>query len=304
MSLSEFLQCNEVMRCTRDGDPKKLLSTILSKGNEWFQLHPDESLFIRSNLDAFGFKSDKESVAIFQHHLILHYYEKLLGLCLPPAQFREFLLSNITVGNGIEQLNHTLSQGKAVLLANGHFGAVEFSTPLLAAYKLPVNTVLRFKTETLAQMASQRAAQLINEAQFGKINFIQIGRAGTAAAMEMAAALRRKEVLLSIFDEKTEYSKKVPLFGQMVWGGAGIDRIIRYCGTDLDVFTIFTIRTTENRYRLHIEKIDATDPSMIISNLYTSLENITAKNPEQWYFLHEEVPFVEESLQSTQNTTG
>jgi lauroyl/myristoyl acyltransferase len=299
MSLSEFLQCNEVMRCTKDGDPKKLLSTILTKGNEWFQLHPEESLFIRSNLDAFGFKSDKESIAVFQRHLILHYYEKLLGLCLPPAQFREFLLSNITVSNGIEQLNSSLSQGKAVLLANGHFGAVEFSTPLLAAYKLPVNTVLRFKTETLAQMASERAAQLTSEAEFGKINFIQIGRAGTAAAMEMAAALRRKEVLLSIFDEKTEYSKKVPLFGLMVWGGAGIDRIIRYSGTDLDVFTIFTIRTTENRYRLHIEKIDTTDPSMIISNLYTSLENIVANNPEQWYFLHEEVPFVEESLLPT-----
>ncbi|HEX2958248.1 MAG TPA: hypothetical protein VHO70_15545 [Chitinispirillaceae bacterium] len=299
MSLSEFLQCNEVMRCTRDGNPEKLLATILSKGNEWFELHPEESLFIRSNLDAFGFKSDKASVATFQHHLILHYYEKLLGLCLPTVQFREFLRSNITVGKGIELLNNSLSQGKAVLLANGHFGAVEFSTPLLASYKLPVNTVLRFKTETLAQMASERAAKLTSEAEFGKINFIQIGRAGTAAAMEMAAALRRKEVLLSIFDERTEYSKKVTLFGTMIWGGAGIDRIIRYCGTDLDVFTIFTIRTTENSYRLHIEKIDTTDPAMIIGNLYQSLGNIVQKNPEQWYFLHEEIPFVEESLLPT-----
>jgi lauroyl/myristoyl acyltransferase len=299
MSLSEFLQCNEVIRCTREGDPEKLLTTILKKGNEWFLVHPEERTFIKSNLDAFGLESNKNVVELFQHHLILHYYEKLLGLCLPPEKFREFLFSNIIDNNGIEQLKNSLSKGKAVLLANGHFGAVEFSTPVLAAYKLPVNTVLRFKTETLAQMVSERASQLSNQADFGKINFIQIGRTGTSAAMEMAAALRRKEILISIFDEKTEYSKKVPLFGSQVWGGAGIDRIIRFSGTELDLFTIFMVRTNNNKYSLHINKIDTSDPTELIENIYKSLETIVLNHPEQWYFLHEEIPFVEESLLPT-----
>jgi lauroyl/myristoyl acyltransferase len=299
MSLSEFLQCNEVIRCTREGDPEKLLTTILEKGNEWFLVHPEERAFIKSNLDAFGLESNRNVVEHFQHHLILHYYEKLLGLCLPPEKFREFLFSNIIVNNGIEQLTNSLSEGKAVLLANGHFGAVEFSTPVLAAYKLPVNTVLRFKTETLAKMVSERASQLSKQADFGKINFIQIGRAGTSAAMEMAAALRRKEILISIFDEETEYSKKVQLFGSQVWGGAGIDRIIRFSGTELDLFTIFMVRTSNNKYHLHIKKIDASDPTELIDNIYKSLETIVLNHPEQWYFLHEEIPFVEESLLPT-----
>lgn len=298
MSLSEFLQCNEVMQCTRKGDPAKLLQTITNKGNEWFALHPEESSFIRSNLDAFGFNSDKNAIKQFQYNLILHYYEKLLGLCLPPLEFRNFLYANIEVNDGIELLQKSLSEGKAVLLANGHFGAVEFSTPLLAAFRLPVNTVLRFKTETLAEMASKRAAELTQCADFGKINFIQIGRAGTAAAMEMAAALRRKEILISIFDEKTEYSRKVSLFGSQIWGGAGIDRIIRFSGTDLDLFTIFMIRTTSGGYTLQIEKINRSDPGKVIDNLYTSLEAIVEKYPQQWYFLHEEIPFVEEALLS------
>jgi lauroyl/myristoyl acyltransferase len=299
MSLSEFLQCNEVMRCTREGDPGKLFRTILNKGNEWFALHPEESTFIRSNLDAFGFNSSKSAIEQFQYNLILHYYEKLLGLCLPPVEFRNFLLANIEINNGIEQLKKSLEDGKAILLANGHFGAVEFSAPLLAAFKLPVNTVLRFKTEILAQMASERAAQLTQKADFGKINFIQIGRTGTAAAMEMAAALRRKEILMSIFDEKTEYSRKVPLFESLVWGGAGIDRIIRFSGTDLDLFTIFMIRTTDSKYQLRIDKINRSDPDQLIDNLYKSLESTVQRNPEQWYFLHEEIPFVEESLLPT-----
>jgi lauroyl/myristoyl acyltransferase len=59
------------------------------------------------------------------------------------------------------------------------------------------------------------------------------------------------------------------------------------------------VRTSNNKYHLHIKKIDASDPTELIDNIYKSLETIVLNHPEQWYFLHEEIPFVEESLLPT-----
>ena len=293
MSLSEFLQCEDVMRCTREGNPEKLLDTLIMRGSEWFAIHAENQLTIRTNLEAFGFPADTNAIAHFQHHLILHYYEKLLGICLPPQRFSQYLKTHIEVNSGIKQIKDSLYNNRAVLLASSHFGGVELSAPLLAHFNLPVNAVLRFKTETLAELASQRSQQLMTEADFGKIALIQIGRPGKAAAMDMAAALRRKEILLSIFDEKTEYSKQVSLFGKTVWGGAGIDKIIRFSGVDIDVYSLFMIRTGTDKYRLHLDRINqSSSEEELLGAIYSSLEKVVAANPEQWYFLHEDIPFV------------
>jgi lauroyl/myristoyl acyltransferase len=298
MSLSKFLQSEDIMSCTRKGDPKNLLDTLCAKGDHWYNAHPEEVQHIRSNLEIFGFPSDSDTVARFQHHLILHYFEKLLGICLPPSQYRHFLHEKIIDSKpALDQIKTSLRNGHAIMLASCHYGSIELSTPFLASHGLPMNTVLRFTTEALSTAASHRADQLMSEADFARIAFIQIGRPGTAAAMEMAAALRRKEILLTIFDEKTEYSREVTLLGKKVWGGAGIDRIIRFSGTDLDIFTIYMQRLDNGTYRLILDKIDAvSNPDTLLRSMYASLEQIVTLHPEQWYFLHEEIPFVSGSL--------
>ena len=126
---------------------------------------------------------------------------------------------------------------------------------------------------------------------FGPIRFIEIGKPGTSIALEMAAALRRKEILISVFDERTDYSKPVTLFGKQVSGGAGLDKLIAFANVPVDVYTAFMIRLENYRYQLKLNKINTEDKN-IIQQMYNNLQNIISSHCEQWYFLHEEIPFI------------
>jgi lauroyl/myristoyl acyltransferase len=126
----------------------------------------------------------------------------------------------------------------------------------------------------------------------GEINFIEIGKPGTNAALEMAAALRKKEVLVTVFDEKTDYSIPVKLFGRDVWGGAGLDKLIKYTGSSIAVFNAYMIRTGPYNFELKLVEINVKSEN-IIQNMFTNLEQLVKDHLEQWYFLHEEIPFID-----------
>jgi lauroyl/myristoyl acyltransferase len=53
-------------------------------------------------------------------------------------------------------------------------------------------------------------------------------------------------------------------------------------------------RCDGENYSLKIDMIDIEkqDP---VRQMYASLEKVVAASPEQWYFLHEHIPFVERS---------
>ncbi|NLD99333.1 MAG: hypothetical protein GX640_05615, partial [Fibrobacter sp.] len=198
---------------------------------------------------------------------------------------------HIDYQDALAQLNESILNQRGILLAISHFGAVEFLTPGLASFKLPLNTVLRFTSEQFSRIAEERAKTLQTSGLFGPIRFIEIGKPGTSIALEMAAALRRKEILISVFDERTDYSKPVTLFGKQVSGGAGLDKLIAFANVPVDVYTAFMIRLENDRYQLKLNKINTEDKN-IIQQMYNNLQNIISSHCEQWYFLHEEIPFI------------
>ncbi|MGM0462633.1 MAG: hypothetical protein ACQEQ4_09490, partial [Fibrobacterota bacterium] len=109
--------------------------------------------------------------------------------------------------------------------------------------------------------------------------------------LDMYAALRRKELLFTVFDEETEYSTEVELFGKRILGGAGIDKIIKPARAFIKVFTLFMVRTGDTTYRLEIHPVDENSKTPA-QDMYRNLENVLSTHLEQWYFLHEEVPVV------------
>ncbi|HEX3019645.1 MAG TPA: lysophospholipid acyltransferase family protein [Chitinispirillaceae bacterium] len=293
MNLSKYIQSPDLLGSISGKSTSELKSAILDKGNRWYSSNPEESTLIESNLKKLGLPFSPQIIENIRYNVILHYYEKLLPLSGSPKFYFDFLQTHVDSRNACEQIKNSISAGKGVLLAIAHFGAVEFLAPSLACSKLPLNVVLRFSTEQFSRIAHERAQLLENTGLFGPIRFIEIGKPGTSAALEMAAALRKKEILISVFDEKTEYSKPVNLFGKKVYGGAGLDKLVYFTNTPMDVCTAFMIRENDDRYQLKIEPVDHSKAN-VIQQMYDQLQTMVSKHGEQWYFVHEEIPFLED----------
>jgi lauroyl/myristoyl acyltransferase len=290
MSLSKFIQSPDLLNNIFGKSSSELMSAVLEKGNLWYKENPDESRLIENNLNLLGLPTDPQLIEKIRCHVILHYYEKLLPLIGGPEFYFNFLQNQVSYQEACEKLKNSINEGKGVLLAIAHFGAVEFLAPVLAASKLPLNVVLRFSTEQFSRIVNERARVMEKSGFFGPIRFIEIGRPGTSAALEMAAALRKKEILISVFDERTDYSKPVTLFGKKVYGGAGLDKLIYFANSPVDCFTGFMIREDCDRYQLKINPIDLSK-SDIVQQMYDQLQEMVKNHLEQWYFVHEEIPF-------------
>lgn len=291
MSLSEHLQAEDVLAATRGKGPEVLRRAILERGGRWYREHPDEGEVIQKNLEAFGISADADAVDEVKTHILLHYFEKLIPLISTPHEYRAYLDSAVDAESGIQRIVDLRNGGKGILLAASHFGAVELIAPVLAAHRLPITAALRYKTEHLSAMARRQAQAFEQSGCFGPIRIIEVGKSGTQAAMEMAAAVRRGDILISVFDERTEYSIPVDLFGTKVWGGAGLDRLIRFSGKSIALCAGYMIRGPEQQYRFEIEEVSPDEPDPIQA-LYHRQQHMVEKHPEQWYFLHEEIPFV------------
>ncbi len=291
MSLSGYLQSKEILKFVPGKNPDELWPFVLNKGMEWYNTHPEEKELIKKNLLRLNISFSNDLIASIQKHIILHYFEKLLPLCGNPEFYYNFLKKRVVIKNEINNLKNILKDGSGILIASAHFGAVELIVPCLSMYNLPVNIALRFTTEQFSKAAHNIAEKMSASGFFGSLNFIEIGKRGTMAALDMAAVLRKKEVLVTVFDEKTEYSIPVKLFGKEVWGGAGLDKLLQFTKSPVSVFNAFMIRDENKTYQLKLLKIDPSNKNPVKS-MFINLEKMIKNNIAQWYFLHEEIPFV------------
>lgn len=289
MSLSRHLQ-SKLFSSLQGKTPFQLKAAVLKEGNNWFEEHPDETTLIVNNIEMLGKKACPDIVKKIQENILLHYYEKLLPVMRSPNFYHDFLINQIDAGDSVAKLNAAADKGKGILCTVAHFGAVEFIAPYLAGSFFPISVLLKFTTRQLSDAAHEQVRAYTDSGLFGSMNFIELGKPGTSAALDMAAVLRRKELLLTVFDEKTDYSIPVTLFGKKLWGGAGLDKLIAFTGRDIALFTAFMIREDGDRYRLEFKEIDLKGPQPVQS-LFDNLEQILNKYFEQWYFLHEEIPF-------------
>ena len=295
MSLSKYLQSQEMIKSIFGKSPDTARSLIIDKGMSWLAGHPEEAELIRDNLRSLDIPFNNDMVNRIQQHIVLHYYEKILPLCGDPEFYYRFLNENVDVSE-ISTIKNALEKEQGVLVTVAHFGGVELIVPTLSLFKLPIHPVLRFTTEQFSKAAHKHAKDMEESGLFGPITFIEIGRQGTVAALDMAAVLRKREVLLSVFDEETDYSTPVKLFGKEISGGAGLDRLLRFTNTPVAVFNAFMIRAEANKYTLKFIEIDSARGNPIQS-MINNLEKIVKENLEQWYFLHEEIPFINDKAE-------
>jgi len=290
MGISEFLQSPEILTAAPGMQPDDLRALILTKAREWFAGHADDTAALARNYAAFGLPHDPAFIRDASDQVALHYFDKLLPLCGTPREYHEFLSRHTDCADAIAQLRECADRRQPALLAGFHFGAIELIAPVLAMHHLPITPVLRFRAAHFSGLAHQRARDMAISGLFGSIAFIEIGKPGTAAALEMSAVLRRNEFLITMIDEKTEYSRKTKLFNREVWGGAGIDRLLKFTPAPVRVFAPAMVRNTD-RYRLELSELAADPPDGLVDAAYDRIRDTVRAHPEQWYFLHEEVPW-------------
>jgi lauroyl/myristoyl acyltransferase len=291
MTLSSFLLSASFLESLPHKSMEELRTYILTKGKEWFNSCPEEAVVIKKNLQRFGIPHDNALVWEVQTHVLLHYYEKLLPLCLPSREFHRYLMERVAMPPELEALKAGCGRGAGVVLAVCHFGAVECIGPALAAHGLGLTGAFRFSTPQLSGAVRGRSAELAASGLFAPMNFIEIGIGQPPAALEMAAVLRRGGLLLAVFDEKTNYSVPVSLFKKQVWGGAGLDRLVRFAQAGAAVWSAFAKRNDDETYEVRLFEHSGGGPQLVQA-LYDNLEPLCAARCAQWYFLHEEIPFV------------
>jgi lauroyl/myristoyl acyltransferase len=291
MRLSNFLQSPDFLASLSRMSKEELRSQIFTKGRQWFDSYPEESMVIAKNLRALAVPATPALMREIQTHILLHYYEKMLPMCLSPETYYRYLVDRVAVPPEFSTLSAATAGTKGVVLATCHFGAVECIAPALAARGISLTGALRFSTSNLSAAARAQANELAASGLFAQINFVEIGNAQSPAALDMAAVIRRGGVLLAVFDERTQYSVPVTLLKKRVWGGAGLDRLIRFAQPDTSVFTVLADRTDSETYSLHLHQLHPHDPQLVQA-MYLDLEAMLARSLAQWYFLHEEIPFV------------
>ncbi|MBN1307032.1 MAG: hypothetical protein JXA18_03885 [Chitinispirillaceae bacterium] len=292
MNLSRYIQ-NSVLNNPRINDPYALKAAIVQSGHEWHQRNPQARGALAENLRIFGLDHGDAAVEALEYNIFLHYYEKLLPLYCTPQAYAAYLRENVDGAAGLDTLHAAQAASEACLVATGHFGAVEILAPYFALHGMTVSAVLRFTTPQFSAAAFQQAQRLIKSGSFSPMHFIEIGKPGVAAALEMAAVIRRGEVLITVFDERTEYSIPADLFGRRVWGGAGIDRLMKFAGAPHRLFAAFMVRIGDERYFLDTT-IVPTGCAAPIQQLFDMMASNIRRHPEQWYLMHEEVDLVEE----------
>jgi lauroyl/myristoyl acyltransferase len=290
MNLSKTLQSPVILSMIAGKSFDEMKDLLMTRGELYFADNPQETETISQNLASFGLPSDSDTVKRVQENIIYHYTEKLLPLSGTAAQFAEFIEKRIDLSQARALISGAIANG-SVLFAVSHFGGIECIAPSMAYLKFTINPVLKFSTQKLSDRMHDMAKVLEASGLFASINFIEIGKPGAQSALQMGRVLRKKEILFTVFDEETPHSKPVKLFNKSILGGAGLDRLLKLAGRNVTVFNSFMIREGEN-YRLQLFPVD-TKAENPIQEMYCNLQSVLEKHFEQWYFLHEKIPFAD-----------
>ena len=291
MSLSKELQSPAILREIKGASFPEIKEKFLKITEEWYKNNSDEEELITSNLKNLGLNADDTTVKDIEKNIAYHYAEKIFPHSGTPKEFAQFIDENIDYTEAKELLSKAKEKG-GILIATPHFGGVEFAVPTVARMGYNASAVLKFSTQNLSDKANAFVENMAKDGEFSKISFIELGKPETNGALEMASVLRRGEVLFTVFDEETEYSIPVDLFGKKVEGGAGLQKLIKFAGNSISIFNIFMIRVGGDQYKMKLVpvNIDSENP---IQDMYNNLETILKEYLVQWYFLHEDIPFVE-----------
>ncbi len=209
--------------------------------------------------------------------MIQHYQEKMVNGFLAVPEVRKLLVSNVTFDGYERILQDALKQERGVIIATGHYGAVEFLPVYLAMKKYPTVAVAKFTTERLKEVAVSRANRV-------GLDVIVPGN-GTNVLHEASKVLSQNKIFVIQCDETDEWHRDrnatMEFLGRMIHP----DRMLKVLCKRTGAVLLLGLLQREGKkgYKLLLHRVPCERDVPINIGTLKLLEKYIYQHPEQWY---------------------
>jgi len=209
--------------------------------------------------------------------MIQHYQEKMFNGFLPMPKFRKFLISKVTFDGCERVLQDAIDEGRGVIIASAHYGALEFLPIYLAVKKYATVTLAKFTTERLKDIVIPRAN--------GDGLDIVVPGNGTNVLHEVSRALRQNKVFVTQCDESDAWHADRKHAMQFLGERIHPDRMLKVlCKRTGAVLLLGLLqREGKKRYKLLLHRVPCEGDVPINVRTLKLLENHIYQHPDQWY---------------------
>lgn len=282
LSLSRFFQSRWNVALFQHFHPVVCQAYMQALGKIYYLFNRKEKKTIKQNIRDFLYgKTEKEIRKITKnafHGIFQHYFEKMFSAYRNFNEVSEYINSHFKVEN-IDVIDKALAQGKGLILATAHFGAVEFIPWVLALKGYPMSIILEYNAKILKKALYEKISHADVEL------FSSSDGKGTVVFRALKS-IKRNRILMTECDEVDRWRRKkdstINLFGKTLYFDNTLNILSRHTGAP--VVSVFLKRTGRMNYTLICEDIsvgkhikDTAKDVMYVWQKYVT------KNPEQWY---------------------
>ncbi len=280
ISLSKFLQLRFNLAFI------SCLPGCLIKGYVWllaklyFFIKPELTIAVKKHIPTVMKAYDKKQVKQLSNKvikgLIKHYQEKMINGFLKKNRLREYLFKNISFDKAEILLKEALKEERGVIIATGHYGALEFLPIFLAMKGYPTSVVAKFSSERLKKIIMSRAEE----------DGLEIIVPGDVNNVLRAAsnALQQNHIYISSSDEADEWRRDKRNTMEFLGQTLHPDKTLKVLSKRTGAVQLVGLlrRKGSNSYEFILERIPDESDEKNIAILKT-LEKYIYRYPDQWY---------------------
>lgn len=189
---------------------------------------------------------------------------------------------------GAEYLQNYIKSEKSAFFLTAHYGPWELIISAVSAYcKVPVSVIYRAANNPLVDSFFQ-------EQRFSKdVNFIPKGKAGARGILK---ALKNKEAVALLNDQKQNTGLSIPFFGRDAMTAPSIAELA--CKFDLPIYPVRAERLENGKMRVIVSEpifapktddrsVDVVSLLTVINEIY---EDWIRERPDHWFWVHNRWP--------------
>ena len=208
--------------------------------------------------------------------MIQHYQEKMFNGFLPMPKYRKFLLSRVCFDECEHVLRDALKEGRGVIMATGHYGALELLPLYLGVKKFNTAIVAKFTAERLKSITLPRAEE-------AEVDIMVPGDVSVFG--EACKALRQNKVFVIQCDESEAWHADRKHTMQFLGKRIHPDRMLKVlCKRTGAVLLLGLLqREGKERYKLLLHRVPCEGDVPINVRTLKLLESYIYQHPDQWY---------------------
>jgi lauroyl/myristoyl acyltransferase len=208
---------------------------------------------------------------------IQHYQEKMINGFLPMPKFRKLLISRVVFDGYERVLQDALKEGRGVIIASAHYGALEFLPIYLAVRKYGIATLAKFATERLKDIIVPRAN--------GDGLEVVVPGNGTNVLREASKVLSENKIFVTQCDETDAWHADNREWMEFLGRRIHPDRMLNVLCKRTGAVLLFGVLHRENseEYRLCLHRVPCEGDVPTNVRTLKLLEEYIQEHPEQWY---------------------